>query len=79
MKFEENSAPLIVGFLCNYKKAEEYADGTWVEIVGEIQKGNFNGDIAILDVISIKETKRPDNLLVNPPDNTYIPTSAMFY
>ena len=79
MKLENNSTSLIVGFLCNYKNAKDYADGTWVEVVGEIQKGNFNGDIAVLNVISIVETKKPDNLLVNPPDNTYIPTTNLFY
>ena len=72
MKFGENSGALVVGFLSNYKKAKDFPDGAWVEVVGEIKKGNFNGPIAILDVISIKETSRPDILLVEPPDRTFI-------
>ena len=76
MKFGEDGNSLVVGFLCNYNKASLFADGTWVEIVGEIKKGKFNDDIAILDVISIEQTNAPQNIFVNPPDNTYIPTSA---
>ncbi len=79
MKFNNNSTSLVVGFLCNYKKASDYPDGSWVEVVGELKKGNFNGDIAILDIISIVETRRPEILLVEPPDKTYIPTSNMFF
>ena len=78
MKFDENSPSLIVGFLCEYNKATKFDDNTWVEIIGTIQKGNFNGDIALLDVISIKETTKPEITLVSPPDKTYIPTSYMF-
>ena len=76
MKFGNNSQSLIVGFLCNYKKAKDFPDGCWVDIIGEIKRGFFNEDIAILDIISIKETQKPEILLVDPPDKTYIPTST---
>lgn len=69
MKFNENNQSLVVGFLCNYNKASNYQDGTWVEAIGEIKKGNFNGDIAILDIISIKQIHEPQNIFVSPPDN----------
>ena len=78
MKFEKNSQSLVVGFLCESKESSKYPDGTWVEIVGKIKKGRFNDELAVLDVISIKETNKPVNLYVNPPDNTYIPTSNIF-
>lgn len=73
MRFGENTQSLVVGFLCDYKKATNFSDGTWVDIEGEIVKGNFNGDIAMLKVLSIKEASRPQNLFVNPPDGNYIP------
>ena len=73
MKFEKSSQSLVVGFLCESKDASKYSDGTWVEIVGKIKKGRFNSELAVLDVISIKETTKPVNLYVNPPDDTYIP------
>lgn len=78
MKLNDNSQSLVVGFLCNYNKANDFTDGTWVDIVGEITKGNFNGEIAILNIISIKETEEPEYIFVNPPDDTYIPTNNMF-
>lgn len=78
MKFDENNQSLVVGFLCTYSKASNFSDGVWVEAIGEIQKGNFNGDIAVLNIISIKETSIPQNIFVSPPDNTYIPTLNKF-
>ena len=68
MKYDSNGQSLVVGFLCNYDKAYDFADGTWVDIDGEIVKGNFNGDIAILNVLSIKEAEKPQNIFVAPPD-----------
>ena len=76
MKFEKSFQSLVVGFLCESKDASKYSDGTWVEIVGKIKKGRFNSELAVLDVISIKETTKPVNLYVNPPDDTYIPTQT---
>ena len=75
---KDNSNSLIVGFLCEYNKCKDFKDGEWVDIVGEIQKGDFNGEIAILNIISIERTEKPENPFVNPPDETYIPTSNMF-
>lgn len=74
MRFNQENQSLVVGFLCNYDDAYKYSDGTWVEVVGKIKKGNFNGNIAVLDIISIKETNAPENIFVSPPDKTYIPT-----
>ena len=78
MRFGENSQSLIVGFLCECKEASKFSDGTWVEVVGEIKKGRFNDELAVLDVITIKEAPKPANIFVNPPDNTYIPTINIF-
>ena len=78
MIISANNQSLIVGFLCNYDKASDFEDGTWVDVVGEITKGNFNGDIAILNIISIEKTEKPENPYVCPPEDTYIPTSNMF-
>lgn len=74
----DNNQSLIVGFLCNYDKAKDFEDGTWVDVVGEITKGDFNGDIAIVNVMSINRIDEPEDKFVYPPDDTYIPTSAMF-
>ena len=78
MLISQDNQSLVVGFLCEYDNAMDFADGTWVDIVGEIQKGNFNGDIAILNILSIEETQEPENPYVSMPDDTYIPTANMF-
>ena len=78
MKYGKNGQSLVIGFLCNYPKASLYVDGTWIEVIGEIQKGFFNGDIAMLKIISIKECQSPQNVFVSPPDDLYIPTINMF-
>ncbi len=71
--------PLVVGFLCEYSRASTLPDNTWIELVGTIKKGNFNNkEIAILNVLSVKQTQKPKNSLVNPPDNLYLPTANMF-
>lgn len=71
--------PLVVGFLCEYSKASTLADYTWIELIGTIKKGTFNNkEIAVLDVLSVHQVQKPENPLVNPPDNLYIPTANMF-
>lgn len=68
---------LVVGFLCATKEAKEYPDGTWVEITGEITKGEYHGEIPILKVTDIKVTSKPQDYYVYPPDPGYIPTKGV--
>ena len=70
---------LIVGFLCDCKNAQNFADNSWVEIKGEITKGSYHGDMPIIKIKEIKQIEKPkDNIYVYPPDDTYVPTSATF-
>lgn len=70
---------LIVGFLCDCQNAQNFADNSWVEIKGEITKGSYHGDMPIIKIKEIKQIEKPkDNIYVYPPDDTYVPTSAMF-
>ena len=78
MRISNDNQYLIVGFLAEYDDAKDFEDGTWVDVVGEIKKGNFAGDIAILDIISITPTDKPEDSYVSMPDDTYIPTANMF-
>lgn len=68
MKLNPPSQSLIVGFLCESKNASKYPDGTWVEVVGMIKRGKLNEELAILDVTSIKEVAKPENIFVTPPE-----------
>ena len=70
---------LIVGFLCDCKNAQSFADNSWVEIKGEITKGSYHGDMPVIKIKEIKEIEKPkENIYVYPPDDTYVPTSAIF-
>ena len=70
---------MVVGFLCTAENAKNFKDGTWVEITGKITKGYYHGDIPIIQIEKIKETTKPKDTLVYPPDNFYIPTSSLLY
>lgn len=70
---------LIVGFLCDFKNANKFENKSWVELTGEITKGNYHGDMPIIEVKEIKQIEKPENdIYVHPPDNSYVPTSIIF-
>lgn len=68
---------VIVGFLSEYEKAKDFQNNTWVEVTGEITKGNYHGDMPILKITDIKTVNKPNEEFVYPPDETYIPTSEV--
>ncbi len=68
---------VIVGFLCDYKDISKFEDGTWVEITGEITKGEYHGDIPILKIKELNEISKPTDEFVYPPDESYLPTSSL--
>ena len=68
---------VIVGFLCEYDKALEYEDNSWVEITGEIIKGDYHGDMPIVKITNINKTNKPNDEYVYPPDESYIPTAGI--
>lgn len=78
MIMKDTPNKLIVGFLCSCKEAKNYEDGTWVEIVGEITKGNYHGEIPILKITQIKKIDKPLDEFTYPPDATYIPTGIIY-
>ena len=78
MIIDSQNNTLIVGFLCNYDNANEYTDNTWIEIQGIISKGDYHGEIPIIEVTSIKKINKPETEFVYPPDSSYIPTSILF-
>ena len=68
---------VVVGFLCECENAKDFADGTWVDLTGEIIKGDYHGDIPVIKVTDIKRTNKPNDEYVYPPDESYIPTSGI--
>ena len=65
---------VVVGFLCELDNAKDFADNTWVNITGEITKGDYHGDMPELQVTSLKEIDKPTDEYVFPPDESYVPT-----
>lgn len=67
---------VVVGFLCYLNNANKYKDGAWVEVEGTITRGDYHGEIPVIEINKIKEVKAPSDEYVYPPDENYIPTSA---
>ncbi len=68
---------VVVGFLCHSNLAKNFADNTWIEIEGKITKGNYHGEIPVIEVTKINQTDKPNDEYVYPPDDSYIPTSSI--
>lgn len=68
---------VIVGFLCEAENAKDFADNSWVEITGEITKGDYHGDMPIVKITEIKMVDKPNEEFVYPPDESYIPTDGL--
>ena len=68
---------VVVGFLCHSKLASNFTDNTWVEIEGIITKGNYNGEIPIIEVDKITPVNTPSDEYVYPPDSSFVTTSTV--
>ena len=74
---KDSRQSVVVGFLCEYSKSQEFKNDEWVTITGEIQKGYYHGDIPIVRITDIEKSKIPKEEYVYPPSDTYIPTSGV--
>ena len=73
-----DSQSYVVGFLSEYDKIRDFEDGSWVEIVGSITKGKYhNREIPIIEIKELNKIDKPLEEFVSPPEDTYIPTSAV--
>lgn len=77
MLINSDSQTVVVGFLCSYDKAKDFKEGTWVNVTGNIIKGYYHNEIPVIDITKMEETKKPEDVYVYPPDNTYIPTAVI--
>lgn len=68
---------VVVGFLCDYENAKDFENSSWVEITGEITKGDYHGDMPIVKITEMKKVDKPNEEFVYPPDESYIPTSGI--
>ena len=78
MIINSKSQTVVVGFLCEYDSAKDFANDSWVEITGEITKGSYHGDMPIVKIYDIKIVDKPTtDEYVYPPDESYIPTAGV--
>ena len=77
MVISSDRQTVVVGFLCECDNAKNFEDDSWVEITGEVTKGDYHGDMPIIKIIEIKKSNKPNEELVYPPDQSYIPTSGV--
>ena len=77
MIINSNSQFVVVGFLCELDNAKNFADNTWVNITGEITKGDYHGDMPIIKITKIENVDTPSEEYVYPPDESYIPTAGI--
>lgn len=68
---------VVVGFLCHSNLANNYEDNTWIEATGTVTKGDYNGEIPIIEVDTIKQIDPPSEEYVYPPDSTFVATSTI--
>ncbi len=68
---------VVVGFLCHSTIASNFEDNSWVEIEGTITKGNYYGDIPIIEIDNINKIQEPSDEYVYPPDDSFVVTSTV--
>ena len=67
MLINSNSQAVVVGILSESDCAKKFNDYCWVEVSGQIEKGNYFGELPILKITDIKETKTPEDEFVYEP------------
>ena len=67
MIIDDRNTAVVVGILCENNSNKEYESGSWLEATGTIKKGNYNGEIPILEINNIKTIKAPEDEFVYMP------------
>ena len=77
MIISTDNKAVVVGFLCNCDNANDFATNTWVDVTGTIIKGNYHGEIPIVEINEINQVDAPSDEFVYPPDDGFVPTNAI--
>lgn len=70
---------VVVGFYCHCTDAVTLSDNTWVEIEGTITKGNYHGEIPLIEVSKMQTIEKPNDEYVYPPSDDFVATSSIVY
>lgn len=60
----DNNETKIAGFICEYEAKDKLCENEWIEITGKICKGNYNGDIPLIQVEKLEKIIAPANTYV---------------
>ena len=70
MESPYNDEYVVVGILCEMSGNCDYKENTWVDVYGTIKIGYYHGDIPIIEVKNISETKVEENPIVSIPQDS---------
>ena len=70
MIMDSSSTAVVVGILSKYDNAKDYKDGDWVEVTGTIIRGNYKGEMPVVQVNDIKTCDIPEDEYVYPPSES---------
>lgn len=69
MIIDDMNQAVVVGMLAECSEISKYDSGTWIEVTGTIRKGNYNGEIPIVETSNIKSVKAPSDEFVHSPSD----------
>jgi len=69
MIINDTNQAVVVGMLAECFEISKYDSGTWIEVTGTIKKGNYNGEIPIVETSNIKSIKAPTDEFVHSPSD----------
>ena len=78
MIINSKNQTVVVGFLCEYKEAKNLTNDTWIKITGKISKGDYYGEIPVIQIEKLEEASIPNNPYVSPPSDTFLPTAVIY-
>lgn len=55
----------IAGFICMYEGQMSFEENEWIEITGTIIKGEYNGEIPVINVDTVTKIPAPANMYVS--------------
>ena len=67
MIMDSSSTAVVVGILSEYDNAKDYKDGDWVEVTGTIIRGDYRGEMPVVQVSDIQLCDIPEDEYVYPP------------
>lgn len=72
MILDSSSTAVVVGILSEYENAKDYKDGDWVEVTGTIVRGNYKGEMPVIQINNIQSCDIPEDEYVYPPSENSV-------